>query len=252
MDPGDTGAVAAGPAVMVELLSAHKVYMTGLVPVRALAGVNLTVMSGEFVAVMGPSGCGKSTLLNLVGAIDSPTEGSVRVAGVNLLDLGDDALSDFRRDRIGFVHQFYNLIPSLTAAENVELPLAFKGVQGPERARRVEDLLRLVGLEDRSAHTPSLLSGGEQQRVAIARALANRPGLVLLDEPTGDLDVTSGDAILDLLDRLNREEGVTFIMVTHNPLVAVKASRTILMEDGRVVQTDAPATRPPDTAPEDE
>jgi len=109
-----------------------------------------------------------------------------------------------------------------------------------------------VGLEDRSAHTPSLLSGGEQQRVAIARALANRPGLVLLDEPTGDLDVTSGDAILDLLDRLNREEGVTFIMVTHNPLVAVKASRTILMEDGRVVQTDAPATRPPDTAPEDE
>ena len=252
MPPVDTAADAKGPAVMVELHNTHKVYMTGLVPVRALAGVDLTVRSGEFVAIMGPSGCGKSTLLNLVGAIDSPTEGSVRVAGVNLLELTDDALSDFRRDRIGFVHQFYNLIPSLTAAENVELPLAFKGVQGPERARRVDELLKLVGLEDRSAHTPSLLSGGEQQRVAIARALANSPGLVLLDEPTGDLDVTSGDAVLDLLSRLNSEEGVTFIMVTHNPLVAVKASRTILMEDGRVVETDAPTGRPTPIEPEDE
>ena len=239
MDPEEPLAAGAGRTPMVELLSTHKVYLTGLVPGRALAGVNLVVESGEFVAIMGPSGCGKSTLLNIVGAIDRPTEGGVRVAGVNLLDLSDDDLSDFRRDRIGFVHQFYNLIPSLTAAENVELPLAFKGVNGTERAKRVEELLRLVGLEDRSAHTPSLLSGGEQQRVAIARALANRPGLVLLDEPTGDLDVTSGNAILDLLKNLNQEEGVTFILVTHNPLVAVKASRTILMEDGRVVETGA-------------
>ena len=235
---------------MVELQNTHKVYMTGLVPVRALAGVNLTVQRGEFVAVMGPSGCGKSTPLNIVGAIDRPTEGRVRVAGVNLLDLGDDDLSDFRRDRIGFVHQFYNLIPSLTAAENVELPLAFKGVPGPRRARRVEELLSLVGLEDRAAHTPSLLSGGEQQRVAIARALANSPDLVLLDEPTGDLDVTSGDAILDLLGTLNREEGVTFIMVTHNPVVAAKAERTILMEDGRVVKAGDPGRRE-DQKPED-
>jgi ABC-type lipoprotein export system ATPase subunit len=223
---------------MVELHNTHKVYMTGLVPVRALAGVNLTVERGEFVAVMGPSGCGKSTLLNIVGAIDRPTEGGVRVDRVNLLDLTDDDLSDFRRDRIGFVHQFYNLIPSLTAAENVELPLAFKGVASGERSARVKELLGLVGLEDRAAHTPSLLSGGEQQRVAIARALANRPGLVLLDEPTGDLDVASGDAILELLRTLNREEGVTFILVTHNPLVAAKANRTIQMEDGRVVEDD--------------
>ncbi len=237
MDPKEPPAASHGAALMVELVNTHKVYMTGLVPVRALAGVNLTVERGDFVAVMGPSGCGKSTLLNIVGAIDRPTEGSVRVAGVNLLDLTDDDLSDFRRDRIGFVHQFYNLIPSLSASENVELPLAFKGVPGPERAKRVEDLLRLVGLEDRASHTPSLLSGGEQQRVAIARALANSPDLVLLDEPTGDLDVTSGDAILDLLGRLNREEGVTFIMVTHNPLVATKAARTIIMEDGRVVES---------------
>ncbi len=243
MAPQEPSAGGAAP-LMVELQNTHKVYMTGLVPVRALAGVNLVVDRGEFVAVMGPSGCGKSTLLNIVGAIDRPTEGRVRVSGVNLLDLSDDDLSDFRRDRIGFVHQFYNLIPSLTAAENVELPLAFAGVPAAERAARVEELLRLVGLEDRASHTPSLLSGGEQQRVAIARALANRPGLVLLDEPTGDLDVASGDAILDLLRALNRDEGVTFIMVTHNPLVASKAARTILMEDGRVVDEGRGASVP--------
>jgi putative ABC transport system ATP-binding protein len=220
---------------MVELENAHKVYMTGLVPVRALAGVNLTVAGGEFVAIMGPSGCGKSTLLNIVGAIDRPTEGRVRVAGVDLLGLTDDDLSDFRRDRVGFVHQFYNLIPSLTAAENVELPLSFKGVVAGERMKRVEELLHLVGLDDRMSHTPSLLSGGEQQRVAIARALANKPDLILLDEPTGDLDLTSGDAIMRLLADLNRREGVTLILVTHNPLVAKNATRTIHMEDGRIV-----------------
>ena len=224
--------------IMVQLENAHKVYMTGLVPVRALAGVNLNVARGEFLAIMGPSGCGKSTLLNLIGAIDRPSTGRVRVAGVDLLGLSDDDLSDFRRDRIGFVHQFYNLIASLTAAENVELPLSFKGIAAAERAKRVEELLELVGLEDRASHTPSLLSGGEQQRVAIARALANHPDLVLLDEPTGDLDVTSGDAILDLLATLNREEGVTLILVTHNPLVAAWSARTIMMEDGRVVEKD--------------
>jgi putative ABC transport system ATP-binding protein len=220
---------------MVELANAHKVYMTGLVPVRALAGVDLVVAKGEFVAVMGPSGCGKSTLLNIIGAIDRPTEGRVRVAGVDLLGMTDDALSDFRRDRVGFVHQFYNLIPSLTAAENVELPLAFKGVPAPQRRERVEELLSLVGLDDRASHTPSSLSGGEQQRVAIARALANRPDLVLLDEPTGDLDITSGNAIMDLLSDLNAEEGVTLILVTHNPQVAANASRNITMEDGRII-----------------
>jgi putative ABC transport system ATP-binding protein len=222
---------------MVVLENTHKVYMTGVVPVRALAGVDLRVPAGEFVAVMGPSGCGKSTLLNIVGAIDRPTEGRVRVAGVDLLGLTDDDLSDFRRDRVGFVHQFYNLIPSLTAAENVELPLSFKGIPAGDRRTRVEDLLHMVGLEDRASHTPSLLSGGEQQRVAIARALANRPDLVLLDEPTGDLDITSGDAIMRLLADLNRREGVTLILVTHNPRVAENASRTILMEDGRIVDT---------------
>ncbi len=235
MDREPSLTAGAGREPMVELENAHKVYMTGLVPVRAMAGVDLEVARGEFVSIMGPSGCGKSTLLNVVGVIDRPTEGRVRVAGVDLLGLTDDALSDFRRDRVGFVHQFYNLIPSLTAAENVELPLSFKGVPPQERDARVEELLGLVGLEDRASHTPSLLSGGEQQRVAIARALANRPDLVLLDEPTGDLDITSGNAILELLSTLNVEEGVTLILVTHNPSVAAKASRTIRMEDGRIV-----------------
>ena len=243
MSPGKSGTRGAASPPMVQLENAHKVYMTGLVPVRALAGVNLKVAKGEFLSIMGPSGCGKSTLLNIIGAIDRPSEGRVRVAGVDLLGLSDDDLSDFRRDRIGFVHQFYNLIGSLTAAENVELPLSFKGIPPSERASRVDELLTLVGLEDRASHTPSLLSGGEQQRVAIARALANRPDLVLLDEPTGDLDMTSGEAILDLLADLNREEEVTLILVTHNPLVAKKASRTITMVDGRIVDEGLSASQ---------
>jgi len=225
---------------MVRLEGVHKVYMTGRVPVRALVDVTLDIPRGEFVAVMGPSGCGKSTLLNLIGAIDLPTQGRVRVAGVDLLGLTDDALSDFRRDRVGFVYQFYNLIPSLTAAENIELPLAFKGVNGQVRDARVKELLRLVGLEDRADHTPSLLSGGEQQRVAIARALANEPDLVLLDEPTGDLDRTTGASILGLLGELNRERAVTLVLVSHDPTVASAARRRVLMEDGRVVASGLP------------
>ena len=245
MSPDETLTDAGpGPAAMVELENAHKVYMTGMVPVRALAGVDLRIDRGEFVSVMGPSGCGKSTLLNVIGAIDTPSQGRVRVSGVDLLGMSDDDLSDFRRDRVGFVHQFYNLIPSLSAAENVELPLSFKGVPAPDRAKRVLELLTLVGLEDRASHTPSLLSGGEQQRVAIARALANRPDLILLDEPTGDLDISSGDAIMALLGDLNRKEGVTLVMVTHNPRVAGMAARTIVMMDGRIVDQGSDGRRP--------
>ena len=245
MSPDETLTDAGpGPAAMVELENAHKVYMTGMVPVRALAGVDLRIDRGEFVSVMGPSGCGKSTLLNVIGAIDTPSQGRVRVSGVDLLGMSDDDLSDFRRDRVGFVHQFYNLIPSLSAAENVELPLSFKGVPAPDRAKRVLELLTLVGLEDRASHTPSLLSGGEQQRVAIARALANRPDLILLDEPTGDLDISSGDAIMALLGDLNRKEGVTLVMVTHNPRVAGMAARTLVMMDGRIVDQGSDGRRP--------
>jgi putative ABC transport system ATP-binding protein len=220
---------------MVRLENVHKVYLTGQSPVRALAGITLDIPRGQFLAIMGPSGCGKSTLLNVIGGVDTPSEGSVTVKGVQVLRLNDDQLSDFRRDTIGFVYQFYNLIPSLTAAENVELPMAFAGVMGASRANRVKDLLHQVHLDDRADHTPSLLSGGEQQRVAIARCLANNPDLILLDEPTGDLDRTTGKDIMELLSRLNQEQGKTLVMVTHDPTVAAYADFVLELEDGKIV-----------------
>ena len=229
--------MAAPPSAepIVRLSNVHKVYLTGTSPVRALAGITLDINRGEFLAIMGPSGCGKSTLLNVVGGVDSPSEGSVAVKGVQFLKLDDDALSDFRRDTIGFVYQFYNLIPSLTAAENIELPMAFAGKASSARAQRVKQLLHEVHLDDRADHNPSLLSGGEQQRVAIARCLANDPDLILLDEPTGDLDRATGKDIMELLTRLNKERGKTLIMVTHDPTVAAYADSILELEDGKVV-----------------
>jgi putative ABC transport system ATP-binding protein len=227
------------PAVRTENL--HKSYLLGATAVGALRGVDLTVARGEFVAVMGPSGCGKTTLLNLVGGIDTPSRGSVWVDGVEISRLGDNALADLRRDRIGYVFQFYNLLPTLTARENVETPLHFGGRPRAERRTRAESLLARVGLLDRADHKPSELSGGEQQRVAIARALVNGPALVLLDEPTGDLDSATGREIMDLLRALNREEGVTILVATHDPLVAGLSSRVIRFRDGRV-EADAPGT----------
>jgi putative ABC transport system ATP-binding protein len=232
----------ASPALdpIIQLTNVHKVYLTGSSPVRALAGITLNIPKGAFTAVMGPSGCGKSTLLNVIGAVDTPTEGTVLVKGVAILRLNDDQLSDFRRDSIGFVYQFYNLIPSLTAAENVELPLAFRGINGSARQARVEELLHLVHLEDRADHNPSLLSGGEQQRVAIARCLANDPDIILLDEPTGDLDRSSGRAIMELLAGLNKTKSKTLVMVTHDPSIAAYAQRVLEMEDGKIVGEHAP------------
>lgn len=225
---------------IIRLANVHKVYLTGTSPVRALAGVTLDIPKGAFVAVMGPSGCGKSTLLNVIGAVDTPSEGSVTVKGVQVLKLSDDELSDFRRDTIGFVYQFYNLIPSLSAAENIELPLSFAGVNGGARALRVAELLKMVHLEDRADHTPSLLSGGEQQRVAIARCLANNPDIILLDEPTGDLDRANGRAIMELLASLNKSAGKTLVMVSHDPAVAAYAERVLEMEDGKIVGSHSP------------
>jgi putative ABC transport system ATP-binding protein len=227
------------PAVRTENL--HKSYLLGATAVGALRGVDLTVARGEFVAVMGPSGCGKTTFLNLVGGIDTPSRGSVWVDGVEISRLGDDALADLRRDRIGYVFQFYNLLPTLTARENVETPLHFGARPRAERRERAASLLARVGLLDRADHKPSELSGGEQQRVAIARALVNGPALVLLDEPTGDLDSATGREIMDLLRALNREEGVTILVATHDPLVAGLSSRVIRFRDGRV-EADAPGT----------
>jgi putative ABC transport system ATP-binding protein len=230
----------AEPLPIIELQNVQKVYLTGTVPVRALAGISLKIPKGAFYAVMGPSGCGKSTLLNLIGTVDTPTEGSLTIKGVKVGTLDDDKLSDFRRDTIGFVYQFYNLIPSLTAAENVELPLSFAGVNGSQRKARVAELLKSVHLEDRVDHTPSLMSGGEQQRVAIARCLANNPDIILLDEPTGDLDRTSGRQVMELLSELNRTQQKTLVMVTHDPNVAAYAHKVLEMVDGRIVGEHSP------------
>ena len=225
-----------GPVVRVKNL--HKSFVLGSNAVGALRGVDFSVAKGEFVAVMGPSGCGKTTLLNLVGGIDVPSRGSVWVDGVEISRLSDDQLTDLRRDRLGYVFQFYNLIPTLTARENVETPMHFRGKSRSERRERAAALLSRVGLGDRADHKPSELSGGEQQRVAIARALANDPALVLLDEPTGDLDSATGKEILGLLQKLNKEEKVTLMVATHDAAVAAISSRVVRLRDGKI-ESDA-------------
>ena len=205
----------------------HKSFVLGANAVGALRGVDLTVARGELVALMGPSGCGKTTLLNLVGGIDVPSRGAVWVDGVEISRLSDDDLTDLRRDRLGYVFQFYNLIPTLTARENIETPMQFRGKSKSERRDRAAALLTRVGLGDRADHKPSELSGGEQQRVAIARALANDPALVLLDEPTGDLDTATGREILGLLQKLNKEEKVTLQVLADEYGVSAERIRQI-------------------------
>lgn len=212
----------------------HKSYVLGATAVGALRGVDLSIVRGEFVALMGPSGCGKTTLLNLIGAIDIPSKGELWVDGVSLTSLSEDQLADLRRDRIGMVFQFYNLLPTLSARENVEIPLQFKGVGARDRLDRAMFLLERVGLKDRAEHKPAELSGGEQQRVSIARALANEPALVLLDEPTGDLDTATGKEILTLLQDLNSREKVTFVVATHDTVVAEASSRILRLRDGKL------------------
>jgi putative ABC transport system ATP-binding protein len=220
--------------IAVHAENLHKSYLLGATAVGALRGVDLTVRRGEFVAFMGPSGCGKTTLLNLIGAIDTPSRGRLCVDDVALERLSEDELADLRRDRIGVVFQFYNLLPTLSARENIELPMQFKGTERRQRRERALWLLERVGLKDRAEHKPAELSGGEQQRVSIARALANQPALVLLDEPTGDLDSATGQEIMALLRDLNQREKVTLLVATHDPLVAQASSRIIRIRDGRV------------------
>ncbi|MBI4625822.1 MAG: ABC transporter ATP-binding protein [Verrucomicrobia bacterium] len=220
--------------VAVQAENLHKSYVLGATAIGALRGVDLVVQRGEFVALMGPSGCGKTTLLNLIGATDLPSRGRLRVDGVDLAGLSDDQLADLRRDRIGIVFQFYNLIPTLTARENVEIPMQFKGTGGAERRRRALSLLERVGLKDRAEHKPAELSGGEQQRVSIARSLANQPALVLLDEPTGDLDSATGSDIIALLRDLNKRERVTLVIATHDASIAEQSSRIVRLRDGRI------------------
>jgi putative ABC transport system ATP-binding protein len=220
---------------MVEAQGVRKVYDTGSVRVDALQGVDLAVASGEMVAIMGPSGCGKTTLLNCLSGLDAIDGGDVRIEGRSLAQMSDRERTDYRARRMGFVFQFYNLMPVLSAVENVELPLLVARVSMREARRRAIDALTLVGLADRAAHQPDELSGGERQRVTIARALVNDPAIVWADEPTGDLDSEMADEIVTLMRRLNQERGFTFIIVTHDIGVGRRTDRIIRMLDGRVV-----------------
>lgn len=210
-----------------------KIYGTGETAVHALDNVTFSVMPGEFLAIMGPSGCGKSTLLNMLGALDQPTRGDVWVAGENLAQLKN--VDKFRANTVGFIFQLHNLLPTLTARENVEVPMYGQPMSAKERRERAMHLLELVGLAGRAEHVPSKLSGGQRQRIAVARALANEPALILADEPTGSLDSQSGEEILELMAELNQSRGTTFAIVTHDRRVAQSTQRVLRMRDGRVV-----------------
>ena len=222
----------------VELVDVHKVYKTSYYEVRALNGITMRIEDGEFIAIMGPSGSGKSTLLYLIGCLDKPTKGEVIIDGVETSKLGDDELTRLRREKLGFIFQQYNLISTLTALENVELPMIFRGVPKDERKRKAMELLRLIGIEDIAERKPMEISGGQQQRVAIARAMANEPRILLCDEPTGNLDSKSGRQIMGTIKELNEEKGVTVILVTHDPSMAEFAERIVRLRDGRL--QDAP------------
>lgn len=220
--------------LIVRTINLSKVYRRGKISIPALNNVNLQILAGEIVGIMGPSGSGKTTLLNLIGGLDKPTSGKIFVDGLDITALGEGELADYRLRKVGFVFQFYNLIPTLTALENVEIPLALAGVPKGERRERALNLLRMVGLDARAEHKPDELSGGEQQRVAIARALVNNPSIVLADEPTGDLDSKSALALMNLIKDLNRRNGQTFIIVTHDPIVAERCTKIYNIRDGRI------------------
>lgn len=221
--------------VLVTVRDLHKVFHRGGERIDVLQGVNLEIPEGDFLALMGPSGSGKTTLLNLLGGLDTPTEGSITVAGDRIDKMSGGHLSAWRARHIGFVFQLYNLLPVLNAARNVELPLLLTKLSKADRRKRVEVALSVVGLGDRMYHYPRQLSGGQEQRVGIARAIVTDPTLLLCDEPTGDLDRRSGDEILDLLQALNREHGKTIVMVTHDPHAAARARRTLHLEKGVLV-----------------
>jgi putative ABC transport system ATP-binding protein len=223
---------------IVELTDVTRVYRQGKVDVRALRGLTLSVQKGEFTALCGPSGSGKTTTLNLIGALDSPTSGNVVLEGKDLRELDRKELSEIRRDRIGFVFQAYNLVPVLTAYENAEIVMWVQGVDYPKRREQVMALLAEVGLDGMEDRLPAELSGGQQQRVAIARAIAANPAVVLADEPTANVDSETADKLLDIMEELNREHGVTFIFSTHDPKVMDRARRLVRLVDGRVASDD--------------
>ncbi len=219
----------------IELENAVKTYKIGEVETRALDGVSLGIQEGEFTALVGPSGSGKTTMLQLMGCLDRPNSGVVRIGGQDVTSLKANPRADLRREKIGFIFQFFALVPVLTAYENVELPLLLNGVKPKERKERGLELLDAVGLADRSGHRPDQMSGGEQQRVAIARALAPRPLLVLADEPTANLDTANGTQAMEIMQRLNQETGTAFVFATHDPRVMAYSRRVVELQDGRVV-----------------
>jgi putative ABC transport system ATP-binding protein len=221
---------------VIELNHVSKSYKMDEVEVKALNNVDLKINKKEFVAIMGPSGSGKSTLLHMVGCLDRPTEGKIILDGTDISTLNDSELARLRGNRLGFVFQFFNLYPTLTALENVELPMMIVEKNKSEREERTRELLKIVGMEKRSEHLPSQLSGGERQRIAIARALANDPSLILADEPTGNLDSKTGEEIMKFLNRLQEKEEKTVVIVTHEPDIARYAERIIYLKDGRIVK----------------
>ena len=225
---------------IVQIRQLKKNYTRGKQTVEVLHGIDLDIPKGDFVALMGPSGSGKTTLLNLIGGLDTPTSGSVTVEGKRIDQMSGGELAAWRAHHVGFVFQFYNLLPVLTAERNVELPLLLTSMGGAERLKRANLALEIVGLKDRARHKPKELSGGQEQRVAIARALVSDPTLLVCDEPTGDLDRKTADEILTLLQRLNREHGKTIVMVTHDPKAAEYAARTVHLDKGTLI-ADTPA-----------
>jgi len=222
-------------SALIEIRDLSKVYTRGKQKVEVLHGIDLDVAQGDFLALMGPSGSGKTTLLNLMGGLDAPSGGAISVGGERIDQLSGAALAKWRASRVGFVFQFYNLMPTLSAQKNVELPLLLTKLSAAERKKRAAIALQLVGLADRAAHKPTELSGGQQQRVSIARAIVSDPTLLVCDEPTGDLDRQSAEDVLTLLQALNREHGKTIVMVTHDPRAAARASRTLHLDKGTLV-----------------
>lgn len=219
---------------LIEVKNVYKIYNPGENEVRALDGISVTIDHGEFVAIVGHSGSGKSTFMNMLGCLDTPTSGDYYLDGINVAGMTDDELSDIRNKQIGFIFQGFNLIPSLTAQENVELPLVYRGMPAEQRRQLAEEALTRVGMEHRMNHRPSELSGGQQQRVAIARAIAARPPIIMADEPTGNLDTRSGEEVMKILHELN-EEGRTIVLITHDNDIARQATRAIRIIDGKVV-----------------
>ena len=226
---------------VTKVVNATRDFKIGEVETHALRGVDLSIDNGEFTALVGPSGSGKTTLLQLIGLLDQPTTGTVLIKGQDATRLNRNQRADLRKGTIGFIFQFFALIPTLTAYENVEMPLLLNGVKAPDRRKRVDEMLEAVGLSDRAHHRPDQLSGGQQQRVAVARALSIHPSLVLADEPTANLDTENGRQVLEIMQRLNNETGVTFVFATHDPRVIKYAKRVVTLRDGLIVENNGNA-----------